>query len=202
MSRSRTGSYPAAVSLVAVAALALSACSGGSGTSGSAGGTTLVIDTTFNLKTADPGREFETTGGIVDKALYETLLTFKGSDVTKPLPGLASSYEESSDSRTLTLHLRAGAKFSDGSAVTADDVVYSLQRVIDIKGNPSFLLDGVTVAKTDDSTVTLTSKKANPALPFILPNPALGILNAKVVKAHGGSRRTSTRPPPAPGRTR
>ncbi|WP_405818711.1 ABC transporter substrate-binding protein [Streptomyces sp. NBC_01390] len=187
MSRSRTGSYPAAVSLVAVAALALSACSGGGGASGSSGGRTLVIDTTFNLKTADPGREFETTGGIVDKALYETLLTFKGSDVTKPLPGLASSYKESSDSRTLTLHLRAGAKFSDGSAVTADDVVYSLQRVMDIKGNPSFLLDGVTVAKTDDSTVTLTSKKANPALPFILPNPALGILNAKVVKANGGS---------------
>ncbi|MEV0641884.1 ABC transporter substrate-binding protein [Streptomyces sp. NPDC050619] len=186
MSRSRTGSYPAAVSLVAVAALALSACSGGGGTSGSSG-RTLVIDTTFNLKTADPGREFETTGGIVDKALYETLLTFKGSDVTKPLPGLASSYEESSDSRTLTLHLRTGAKFSDGSAVTADDVVYSLQRVIDLKGNPSFLLDGVTVARTDASTVTLTSKKANPALPFILPNPALGILNAKVVKAHGGS---------------
>ncbi|MDX6349906.1 MAG: peptide/nickel transport system substrate-binding protein [Streptomyces sp.] len=187
MSRSRTGSYPAAVSLVAVAALALSACSGSGSTSGSSGGKTLVVDTSFNLKTADPGREFETTGMIVDKALYETLLTFKGGDVTKPLPGLASSYEESSDSKTLTLHLRKGAKFSDGSAVTADDVVYSLQRVIDLKGNPSFLLDGVTAAKTDASTVTLTSKKANPALPFILPNPALGILNSKTVKANGGS---------------
>ncbi|MFF2522649.1 ABC transporter substrate-binding protein [Streptomyces liangshanensis] len=187
MSRSRTGSYPAAVSLVTLAALALSACSGGTSAPGSAGGKTLVVDTSFNLKTADPGREFEPTGSIVDKALYETLLTFKGGDVTKPLPGLASSYEESPDSKVLTLHLRAGARFSDGSAVTADDVVFSLTRVIGLKGNPSFLLDGVTVAKKDASTVTLTSEKANPALPNILPNPALGILNAKAVRAQGGT---------------
>ena len=187
MSRSRTGSYPAALSLVAVAALALSACSGGGSISGASGGKTLVVDTSFNLKTADPGRMFEPTGQIVDKALYETLLTFKGGDVTKPVAGLASSYELSADGKTLTLRLRTGAKFSDGSAVTADDVVYSLNRVVALKGNPSFLLDGVTVSRTDDSTVTLTSKKANPALPFILPNPALGILNAKTVKAHGGS---------------
>jgi peptide/nickel transport system substrate-binding protein len=191
MPRSQTGSYPAVLPLLAVAALALSACSGGASTSGSAGssagGKTLVVDTSFNLKTADPGREFETTGMIVDKALYETLLTFGGGDVTKPLPGLASSYEESKDSRTLTLHLRQGATFSDGSAVTADDVVFSLSRVIALKGNPSFLLDGVTVTKTDASTVTLVSKQPNPALPYILPNPALGILDSKTVQAHGGS---------------
>ena len=164
---------------------AVSACGGAAGSASS--GKTLVVDTSFNLKTADPGRMFETTGQIVDRALYETLLTFKGGDVTKPLPGLASSYEQSSDAKTLTLHLRKGAVFSDGAAVTADDVVYSLNRVIQLKGNPSFLLDGVTVTKTDAATVTLTSAKPNPALPYILPNPALGILNAKTVKAHGGS---------------
>jgi len=174
---------------MAATALALSACSAGTSAAGSSAGgaKTLVVDTSFDLKTADPGREFEPTGQIVDKALYETLLTFKGSDVTKPVPGLASSYEQSTDGKTLTLHLRAGAKFADGSAVTADDVVFSLNRVIALKGNPSFLLDGVTVTKTDASTVTLVSKKANPALPFILPNPALGILSAKTVQAHGGT---------------
>ncbi|MCM2578866.1 ABC transporter substrate-binding protein [Streptomyces meridianus] len=146
-----------------------------------------MIDTSFNLKTADPGREFEPTGQIVVKGLYETLLTFKGGDVTKPVPGLASSYEQSEDGRKLTLRLRDDAKFSDGSAVTADDVVFSLKRVIALKGNPSFLLDGVKVTKTDASTITLVSEKPNPALPFILPNPALGIVNAQTVKAHGGS---------------
>ncbi|MDR8410225.1 ABC transporter substrate-binding protein [Nonomuraea sp. 3-1Str] len=187
-----TRSQTAAVLLAG--ALALAACgSGGSGKSGggptaqAGGGRTLVIDTSFDLKTADPGRTYEPTGLIVGKAAYETLLTFDGSDVTKPVPALADSYKLSADGKVLTLTLKKGATFADGSPVTADDVVFSLTRVRDLKGTPSFLLDGVEVAKTDDSTVTLTSKQANPALPYILPNPALGILNSKLAKAHGAT---------------
>ncbi|MGW4639696.1 ABC transporter substrate-binding protein [Sphaerisporangium sp. NPDC004334] len=177
-------------------ALSLAACSGGSTSTTSSqggGGTskTLVMDASFTLKTADPGRNYEPTGLIIGKALYDTLLTFEGSDVTKPVPSLAESYEQSPDGKTLTLKLRQGATFSDGSPVTADDVVFSLNRVRDLKGNPSFLLDGVEVAKTDESTVTLTSKTPRPELPFILPNPALGILNSKVVKEHGGTADSS-----------
>ena len=71
--------------------------------------------------------------------------------------------------------------------MTADDVVFSLQRVIGLKGNPSFLLDGVTVTKKDDTTVVLTAATPTPALPSILANPALGIVNSKVVKANGGT---------------
>ncbi|MEU6997990.1 ABC transporter substrate-binding protein [Nonomuraea sp. NPDC046570] len=176
--------------LLVVGALALAACSsGGSSTPASpqAGGKTLVIDTSFDLKTGDPGRTYEPTGLIIGKAAYETLLTFDGSDVTKPVPLLAESYELSKDGKQLTLKLKQGATFADGSPVTADDVVFSLTRVRDMKGTPSFLLDGVEVEKTDASTITLTSKKANPALPYILPNPALGILNSKVAKEHGAT---------------
>ncbi|NUW34321.1 ABC transporter substrate-binding protein [Nonomuraea sp. SMC257] len=187
-----TRSQTAAVLLAG--ALALAACgSGGSGKSNGGGSTaqgggkTLVIDTSFDLKTADPGRTYEPTGLIIGKAAYETLLTFEGSDVTKPVPALAESYELSEDGKVLTLKLKKGATFADGSPVTADDVVFSLSRVRDMKGTPSFLLDGVEVAKTDDSTVTLTSKQANPALPYILPNPALGILNSKLAKSHGAT---------------
>ncbi|MFC4535458.1 ABC transporter substrate-binding protein [Sphaerisporangium dianthi] len=177
-------------------ALSLAACSGGSTstTSPQGGGSTsktLVMDASFTLKTADPGRNYEPTGLIVGKALYDTLLTFEGSDVTKPVPSLAESFEQSPDGKTLTLKLRQGATFSDGSPITADDVVFSLNRVRDLKGNPSFLLDGVEVAKTDATTVTMTSKTPRPELPFILPNPALGILNSKVVKEHGGTADSS-----------
>ncbi|MEU6431214.1 ABC transporter substrate-binding protein [Microbispora sp. NPDC046973] len=188
-----TRSWQARAGLLPVAltgALALAACSGGgssSSTPSGAAGKTLVIDTSFDLKTADPGRTYEPTGLIVGKATYDTLLTFEGGDVTKPVPALAESYELSSDGTTLTLKLRKDATFSDGSPVTADDVVFSLTRVRDMKGTPSFLLDGVEIAKTDDTTVTLTSKTPNPAMPFILPNPALGILNSKVAKEHGAT---------------
>jgi len=174
---------------LALVALAVSACSsGGAGgaSGGGAAGDAIVIDTFFDLKTVDPGREYELTGNLLTKAMYETLLTFDGGDVTKPLPGLAD-FTLSPDATTLTLTLKPGRVFSDGSPVTADDVVFSLQRVQGIKGNPSFLLDGVTVAKTGDATVTLTSAKPSPALPYILPSPALSIVNSKVVKANGGT---------------
>lgn len=189
----RPGAKAALLPVLLTGALALAACSSGgsSTTSQSGGGTaaakTLVIDTSFDLKTADPGRTYEPTGLIIGKAAYETLLTFEGSDVTKPVPALAESFELSDDGKELTLKLRQGATFADGSPVTADDVVFSLNRVRDMKGTPSFLLDGVEVAKTGADTITLTSKSANPALPYILPNPALGILNSKVAKEHGAT---------------
>ncbi|WP_157252218.1 ABC transporter substrate-binding protein [Nonomuraea typhae] len=185
-----TRSQTAAVLLAG--ALALAACgSGGSKPSASGGaatgGKTLVIDTSFDLKTGDPGRTYEPTGLIIGKAAYETLLTFDGADVTKPVPALAESYELAEDGKTLTLKLKQGAVFADGSPITADDVVFSLTRVRDMKGTPSFLLDGVDVAKDGDSTIKLTSKTANPALPYILPNPALGIINSKAAKEHGAT---------------
>ncbi|GAA2902579.1 ABC transporter substrate-binding protein [Streptosporangium fragile] len=187
----RPGANAVLLPVLLTGALALAACSSGGSSTTSQGGAaaakTLVIDTSFDLKTADPGRTYEPTGLIIGKATYDTLLTFEGSDVTKPVPALAESFELSEDGTELTLKLRQGATFADGSPVTADDVVFSLTRVRDMKGTPSFLLDGVEVAKTDETTITLTSKKANPALPYILPNPALGILNSKVAKEHGAT---------------
>lgn len=164
----------------------LTACGGGGG----GGGTTnhvLVIDKSFDMKTADPQREFEVSGGIVAKSLYSTLLTFKGSDSATPVPEVASSYTASSDAKTFTFKLRTDIKFSDGTPLTSADVAFSFNRLINIKGNPSFLLDGITVSTPDASTVVLTSAAPNPAIPFIIPNPALGIVNSKVVKAHGGT---------------
>lgn len=177
----------AAVAGAATAALlVLSGCAGGGTPEGSSGGSSIVVDASFDLKTADPNRQYETTGSIVAKALYETLLTFAGEDVTEPIDGLAS-YEMNADNTVMTLTMKPGAKFSDGSDLTVDDAVFSLQRVQGVQGNPSFLLEGVTVEKTGDDTLTLTSAEPNPALPFILPNPALSVVNQEVVEANGGS---------------
>lgn len=166
--------------------LVIAGCSSGKTTTGDTSTQTLTINKTFDLKTADPGRMYEPTGEMIDKALYETLLTFKGGDVSTVVPGLAT-LETSSDSKTFTLTIQGEHTFSDGTKMSADDVVFSLQRVIGMKGNPSFLLDGVTVTKKDAKTVVLTTATATPALPSILANPALGILNSAVVKANGGT---------------
>src|ERR1700712_298451 len=181
--------------LAAVTALAVTGCSAGSSSSQSSSGTrskTLVVDNTFDLKASDPARAFELTGSIVDKALYETALTFEGSDVTKPVAQL-TTYAMSSDNKTITLTLNGKHEFSSGNPVTIDDIIWSYKRVQGIAGNPSFLLSNLStgkpfaITKTSDTTMTITDTAANPALPYILPNPSLGVLDEKTLEKHGGS---------------
>ncbi|MFF7244988.1 ABC transporter substrate-binding protein [Embleya sp. NPDC008237] len=183
----RRAAAPLAVTVAA--ALMLAACGGAKKQSGDAQGDggTLVVDTSFSLKTADPGRTFEPTGILVTRPVYDTLLTFAGGDVTKPVPLLAASFEAAPDAKTFTFPLRPEAKFSDGTPVTAKDVVFSFNRVKNLKGNPAFLLDGVTATAKDEHTVVLTTEAADPALPFRIATPALGVVNSKTVAAHGGS---------------
>jgi len=155
--------------------------------SGAAQAETLVVDTAFQLKTADPAREFEPTANVFMHAIYQNLVTFSGGDLTKLVPSLASLPQVSADSETFTFELDPAAKFSDGSPVTVDDVIFSLNRVANVKGSPSFLMDGITVsAGSKPGEVVLTAATPDPGLPFKLTNPALAILNSKALKAHGG----------------
>ncbi len=64
--------------------------------------------------------------------LYDTLLapTRDGLGVQ---PGLATKWDLSADGKTVTLALRPGVKFADGSDLTADDVTWSLDRARDPK---------------------------------------------------------------------
>jgi len=173
-----------------------SACSSSKTDSDANGGTsngTLIIDQSFQVTTVDPARAFSLLAFMVDHATYQTLLSFNGSDVTKPIPLVAESYTPSSDFKTYTFKLRHDIKFADGKPLTAEDVVYSLNRVANIKGNPAFLMDGLTVTSQGNYTVTIKSKSPVPQLPAILTTPALAIVNSKLVAAHGGT----TRPKPA-----
>ena len=177
--------------VVAVTA-GLGACSSSGGTT-SVGKTStppasnLVVETSFVLKTLDPARMFEPTGLMIDHVLYDTLLTYRGSDVTTPVPDLATSYTASSDAKTYTFTLRPGIKFANGDPVTAADVVFSLMRTKNVNGNPSFLMAGITATSPSPDAVVLTSATPNTAIPAILTNPALGIVDAKKVQAAGGS---------------
>lgn len=182
-----------ATAALAAAALLLAGCSGGNsanpagpGASSSAGGT-LVVDTAFSLETADPAHNYVPTGNMVLHAVYDTLLTFAGTDSSTPQPALATM-QQNDDATEFTFTIQDGRTFSDGSPVTADDVVFSLNRVAALKDSKAnFLMAGITVAKVDDKTVKLSTATPSLQLPAIVTNPSLGILNSKVVKANGGT---------------
>lgn len=63
------------------------------------------------------------------RALGEGLLTPNPEGGT-PLPGVAERWESSPDGLTYTFHLRANAKWSDGTPVTAGDFARTIQRAI------------------------------------------------------------------------
>src|SRR5205809_7711698 len=90
----------------------------------------LVIDKSFDMKTADPQREFEVSGGIIAKALYSTLLTFKGADSATPVPPVARPYTASSDAKTYTFKLRNDIKLTAGTQLTSAAVAFSPNRRI------------------------------------------------------------------------
>jgi peptide/nickel transport system substrate-binding protein len=177
-------------SLAAIAATVclVAACASGPQSGATpAGGGTLVVDTVFQLTSADPGRLIEPTGVLIARAMYDTLLDYDGSDASKPVPSLAQGYVASANGTTYTFTLRTDAVFSDGTPVTSADVKFSYDRLRNLKGSPSFFLDGIEVSAPDPTTVILTSKTANAAIPAIVTSPSLGILNSAAVRASGGT---------------
>lgn len=150
-------------------------------------GRTLIIDNSFTLVTADPGHVYEQTGNLIDNAMYDTLVTYSGTSLKTLVPQLATSYQTLDGGRKFVFHLNPAAKFSDGTPVTSADVAWSLTRMVNLKGNPAFLLAGETITTDGPEAVAMTSSTPNPALPYILADPACGILNMNVVEAHGGT---------------
>ncbi len=153
----------------------------------STSGRTLIIDHSFTLVTADPGHMYEEDGNLIVNAMYDTLDTYSANSLKVIVPQLATSYDTLNGGRKFVYHLNPAAKFSDGSPVTSADVAWSLTRMINLKGNPAFLLAGETITADGPETVVMTSSTPNPALPYILADPSCGILNMKVVEAHGGT---------------
>ena len=150
----------------------------------SVGGPTLVVDNSFALDTTDPQRAYDPTSIIIDRAIYDTLFTYRGNDLTRPVPLLVQSWTSEHAAR-FTFHLRRDVHFGDGTPLTSADVVFSLRRLVNLKDNPSYLLAGFTVSAKDKYTVVITSRTPAPELPSILT--VIGIVNSKLVEDHGGT---------------
>jgi peptide/nickel transport system substrate-binding protein len=149
---------------------------------------TLVVGAAFDIKSLDPARGFEQIGGMVHKATYNTLVTLDEHDISIVVPDLATSWDISPDAKTFTFHLRQGVKFQNsGNSMTSADVKWSIERAMGIKGNPSFILDGITSVETPDPyTVVIHKSDPDPAFMAKGSYPVFAVLDSKVVSQHGG----------------
>lgn len=82
------------------------------------------------------------------------------------IPGLATKWEQP-DPLTWRFTLRPGAKFHGGEPFTADDVVFTIDRVKMEGSDMGYTVNSVkTVKKIDDLTVDMVLEKPNPILPY------------------------------------
>ena len=82
-------------------------------------------------------------------------------------PGLAEAYEVSEDGLTVTLKIRPGLKFADGSPMALSDIKWSLDRARtkESGGTFQFLLEAIAeVVTTPPSTVVLKMSHPDPAI--------------------------------------
>lgn len=164
---------------------------------------TLTIASNIDdLITLDPAVVYEYSGIQIIHNVYQTLVTFVGSDLQTIKPGLADSWDtkDAGDHWELTFKLHAGNKFASGNPVTADDVVYSFNRVLTINGSPAFLFTDIagltadSVKAVDPETVQINLPKTSSPGAFlaILTNTVAGVVDSKEVKTHEGTDNGAT----------
>ena len=109
---------------------------------------TLVVAMAFDdIISLDPAEAFEISAGELMGNGYDRLLRYDVNDPSKLLPDLASQWSVSADGKTYSFELKPNLKFASGNALTADDVVFSLQRAVLLDKTPAFILTQFGLAK-------------------------------------------------------
>ncbi len=116
------------LSVLLIAAMAVMAFAG-CGSSNKSTGKVLSVQVGPDPETIDPALNSAVDGGNMILHLFEGLLTVNQDGTYGP--GQAETWTQSEDGLTWTFNLRKGLKWSDGSALTANDFVYSWKRVCD-----------------------------------------------------------------------
>ena len=129
----------------------------------------LVIGTTDSATDIDPAQSYDFHTWEIHHNTMDTLLVYKPG-TTELEPGLAESYDVSADGLEYTFKLRKGLKFPDGTRFDADAVVWSINRVMRLEGDPNWLVTDFVdrIEKVDDYTVKFVLLDAVGFFPLLM----------------------------------
>jgi peptide/nickel transport system substrate-binding protein len=123
---------------------------------------TLVWHLGSEPDTLNPITATDAYASRIDSLVYDSLIE-RDNQTLEWKPKMASSWEIASDKLHFIFHIRPGIRWTDGAPVTADDVVYSFERIMDPKVDAPhqrvYYQDIEKVEKLDDLTVKFTYKK-------------------------------------------
>lgn len=149
---------------------------------GKFGGAMVLSTIGEGPKTFNPFNTKDATSAVMAEKMFDGLVATR-PDNGDVVPKLAKSFAISPDGKVYTVKLRKGITWSDGKPITADDVVFTWNKIIlaglgNTSTRDSVLIDGELpkVTKLDDYTVEFTMKK--PLAPF------LRILSASIAPKH------------------
>ena len=197
------------LALVAILALVTAACSSGETTDDTSGGTgttaaagevpnpdvliVTVNDDVFNL---DPAAVNGNDVGMnVILNVYDRLVALAPEDGSV-IPSLATEVPSpdngliSEDGLTYTFPLREGVVFSDGTDMTAEDVKYSWDRVVEMnlpEGQAPLFENVAATTVVDDLTFEVTLSQVDASfLAFLVAHPVASVVSQDAVEGNGG----------------
>jgi peptide/nickel transport system substrate-binding protein len=148
-----------ALALIAASAISLVASAASAQTK-----ETLTIDLPNDAATLDPHLQWNTDSYSIYRNIFDNLITRDASGTI--VPQIATSWKYLDDT-TIEFKIRDDVTFQDGSKLTADDVAFSIKRIVDpaLKSPQLSQFDQIKSAEViDPVTVKITTKSAYPAL--------------------------------------
>lgn len=126
---------------------------------GAAEGGEFVLGSATELSNFDPFASITADVRSVNFNIFEGLVKVKPNGSF--IPAVASDYAVSDDHLTYTFTLREGVKFHNGNDVTAEDVLYSIQKAIDSKITGYDQIDRFELNDEGKLVLRLTDANAN-----------------------------------------
>ncbi len=147
------------------------------------GGGRIVFANGSAFDTMDPHMTFDVGRVAYRINNYDSLMRWLDNP-PKLEPWLAESYTISEDGKRYTFKLRPNVKFHDGTALTAEDVVYSMERILALKqgayGLYAPLIDPGSTRAVDRSTVEFNLKA--PSAIFAATTHDIYVVNSALLR--------------------
>ncbi len=182
-------------------ALAYGTGGGGAGTASAKtpADTFVMAKDISDIITLDPAEVFELSAGEIIANLYDRITIYEPGNLKELVGGVVESWKFSADAKTITFRMREGLSFHSGNAVTAEDPVYSLKRVVHLNKTPSSIVtqfgwkpDNVDnlIKVIDPNTFSITITEAFlPGLVLNVLSAGIGsVVDSKLVKSHEKNR--------------
>jgi peptide/nickel transport system substrate-binding protein len=170
--------------LGALAALTLVAAGcGGDDDGGGGEGGTIIRGTTDQPVSYDPAGAYDLPSYDGIYSMYQNLLTVPpGGNEAVPEAAQECDFTDNSNT-TFECTMRDGLEFSDGSPLTAEDVVFSFERNVEIadpNGASSLLANMKSIEAPDESTVRFDLKEPDATWPLLLTTGSFAIVPEEV----------------------